>query len=188
MSVETSETGQLPTTGTWAVDPIHSTIAFKVKHHAVATFRGRFADVRGAYDASAGALTGSARAESVQVAMPMLRDHLLTDGFFDAERHPEITFASTSVAAQDGALSVEGDLTIRGVTKRVQATGTITGPSRVNRHDGTVNDHIGMDLETTIDRRDFGVSFNNELADGRLNLGWDVVLEFSLELSTPVEG
>jgi polyisoprenoid-binding protein YceI len=188
MSVEASQTGQLPATGTWTVDPVHSTVGFRVKHHAVGTFRGRFAEVAGSYDASAGTLTGSARAASVQVPIDMLRDHLLKEDFFDAEQHPEITFVSTSVTADGGALAVEGDLTLRGVTQRVQATGTISGPSRVAHYDGTVHDHIGMDLELTIDRRDFGVSFNNPLVDGQLNLGWDVGLEFALELSSPVEG
>ena len=188
MSVEASETGQLPATGVWTVDPMHSTVAFRVKHHAVGTFRGRFAEVEGSYDAAAGTLSGTARVESVQVPIPMLREHLLKEDFFDAERNPEITFVSTSVVAEEGALSVEGDLTLRGVTKRVEATGTIAGPSRVGHPDGTVHDHIGMDLDLTIDRRDFGVNFNNELVDGRLNLGWDVGLEFALELSSPVEG
>jgi polyisoprenoid-binding protein YceI len=180
-------TDGLPVTGAWAVDPRHSAVGFKVKHHAVATFGGRFAEVQGAYDASTGTLSGSARTDSVQVPIPLLRDHLVSDAFFDAESHPEITFASTSVTADDGALTVEGDLTLRGVTRRVTATGTISGPSRVAHYDGTVHDHIGMDLAVTIDRRDYGVSFNNELVDGRLNLGWDVRLEFALELSTPVE-
>ena len=187
MSVETSETGRLPATGTWTVDPMHSTVGFRVKHHAVGTFKGRFSEIEGSYDASTGTLTGSARADSVQVPIEMLRNHLVSDAFLDAENHPAITFVSTSVTAQDGALSVEGDLTLRGVTRRVRTTGAISGPSRVAHYDGSVHDHIGIDLELTIDRRDYGVSFNNELVDGRLNLGWDVVLEFALELSTPVE-
>jgi polyisoprenoid-binding protein YceI len=187
MSVEASETGQLPATGTWTVDPFHSTAGFRIKHHAVGTFRSGFAGVEGSYDASTGTLSGSVRTDSVQVTGP-LRDHLLTDAFFDAERNPTISFVSTSVTADGGALSVDGDLTLRGVTRPVHATGTISGPSRVQHYDGTVHDHIGIDLELTIDRRDFGVSFNNELVDGRLNLGWDVGLEFALELSTPVDG
>jgi polyisoprenoid-binding protein YceI len=179
-------TGGLPATGTWSIDPNHSTATFRVIHHAVATFRARFTEVEGTYDAASGTLRGSVAVSSVHVAMDMLRDHLQTDAFFDAANHPRIEFVSTSVTADGGALSVDGDLTIRGVTRPVHAEGTVSGPSRVARPDGSVNDHIGIDLATTIDRRDYGVSFNNELVDGRLNLGWEVELDLALELTSPV--
>lgn len=186
MSTATSQTSRLPVSRVWTVDPMHSSIGFAVTHHAVGTFRTGFDEFNGQYDPSTGALSGSARAHSVR-AFPMLHDTLLSPDFFDAEKHPEIGFASSAVKADGEVLTVEGELTIKGVAKPIQATGTISETSRVRHHDGTVRDHIGMDLTTEIDRRDFGVAFNNELFDGQLNLGWNVVLDFALELSAPVE-
>jgi polyisoprenoid-binding protein YceI len=187
MSVEATQTDRLPTTGVWTIDPLHSTAGFRVRHHAVASFRTRFADLEGSYDAATRTLRGTVGVDSVQV-IDMLRDHLQGDGFFDAANNPRIEFVSTSIAVDGGELTVDGDLTMRGVTRPVHATGTITGPSRVRRYDGATHDHIGIDLATTIDRRDFGVNFNNELLDGRLNLGWDVDLELALELTAPADG
>lgn len=176
----------LPTTRTWMVDPRHSSIGFAVKHHAVATFRAGFAEFEGAYDGATRTFSGTVQAASVQT-FEMLRNELVGPTFFDAEQHPAISFASTSVDADGGTLSVEGDLTLKGVTKRVRGSGTIVGPSTVAHYDGTVHDHIGVDLQFTIDRRDFGVDFNNELIAGGLNLSWDVQLELSLELAAPHE-
>jgi len=176
----------LPATRTWTVDARHSRVGFRVKHHAVAIFRSGFGDFEGRYEATTGSLTGSARVDSVQT-FDGLRSRMLEPDVFDAERHPTISFVSTSTRANGSGVTVEGDLTMRGVTRPVVATGTVSGTSRVRRYDGSVNDHFGLDLELTIDRREFGLDWNNELLDGRLNLGWDVTLELSLELSAPAE-
>jgi polyisoprenoid-binding protein YceI len=187
MSIDAVQAGRLPTTGTWTIDPRHSSIRFAVKHHAVATYRAGFGEFEGQYDAAARTFTGTVQATSVQT-FEMLRNDLVGDRFFEAERYPTISFVSSSVEERDGALIVEGDLTLKGATKRVRGEGTITGPSTVAHYDDTVHDHLGIDLELTIDRRDFGVDFNNELLAGGLNLGWDVRIELALELSAPVEG
>ena len=179
----------LPTTGVWELETRHSNVGFTVRSHSIATFRSSFGDVRGEYDADARKLSGSARVASVRT-FESLRDRLLEEDFFDGADHPEISFESTSIDADGDALVVEGDLTMKGVTKRVRATGTVLGTAPVYHYrTETVHEHLGIDLELTIDRRDFGVSFNNEIANGALNLGWDVTLELSLELfrTDPVE-
>jgi polyisoprenoid-binding protein YceI len=186
MSVEALQTGKLPTTRTWTVDPRHSSIRFSVKHHAVATYGAGFGEFEGQYDAAARTFSGAVQAGSVQT-FEMLRNELVGPQFFDAEQYPEISFVSTSVEEDGGTLAVEGDLTIKGVTKRVRGTGAVIGPSTVAHYDGTVHDHIGVDLELTIDRRDFGIDFNNELVAGGLNLSWDVKIALSLELSAPTD-
>jgi polyisoprenoid-binding protein YceI len=186
MSIEAVEAGRLPTTRTWTVDPLHSSIRFAVKHHAVATYRAGFGEFAGTFDAATRTFAGTVQAASVQT-FEMLRNDLVGERFFDAEKHPEMSFVSTSVQEQDGTLTVEGDLTLKGVTRGVRATGTIVGLSTVAHYDGTVHDHLGIDLDLTIDRRDFGIDFNNELLAGGLNLGWDVRIELALELSAPVD-
>lgn len=164
--------------GRWAVDPVHSSIGFSVGH-LVATFRAGFADVTGGYDADAGVLRGAVPVSSIDVRQDDLRAHLLSPEFFAADAHPEIRFVSTDVRrSADGGAEVAGDLTIRGVTRRVVATGTIGEPGP-NLAGGET---VAIELSTTVDRRDFGLDWNAELPGGRRAVGWDVTVSVSLEL------
>ena len=108
----------------------------------------------------------------------------MSEVFFDAQQYPTITFVSTTMETDGNRLCVTGDLTMKGTTRSVRAEGSVDGTSLVNHYNGTAHDHFGMELEMTIDRRDFGVDHNNTLLDGRINLGWDVAVHFSLEFST----
>ncbi len=162
--------------GTWAVDPVHSGIGFAIKHNTVMTFKGVF----GAFDASLvdGSLEGTARVASVQVDDPNLVAHLQTPDFFDAERHPELRFVSSSLEVEGDRITAAGDLTIKGTTASVELTGTIAGPVT----DGYGNQRLGLDLETTINRHDFGVSWNADLPGGGAMLDDDVLLTANLAL------
>src|SRR4051812_24621978 len=93
-------------TGTWTIDPAHSSAEFRVKHLALASFKGRFTDI----DATIadGRLEGTVPVESVTVKVPDLKSHLLSPEFFDAERHPEIRFVSTDVRGDGDDLVVGG--------------------------------------------------------------------------------
>jgi polyisoprenoid-binding protein YceI len=173
----------LPRTGVWNIDPVHSTARFAVRHHAVATFRAGFGELSGSYDADAGKLVGEVTVASVQVPMDLLRDHLQRAEFFDAEHHPVIRFESSAISAgAAGAITVEGDLTIKGTPRHVSASGSVREPVAVRHQDGSEADHFGIDVELEIDRRDYGVEFNTRLPGGAENLGWDVTLEIALEL------
>src|SRR3954449_11162502 len=140
-------------TGIWKSDPVHSQVGFAVKHMVVATFRGTFTDFDVALANEDGdpRLYGAVRADSVQVRDENLNGHLLSPDFFDAERYPEITFTSTGIRADAGDLVVDGGLTIKDVTKRVEARGQISGP--VAHPAG--GERIGIDLETQVDRTQF---------------------------------
>jgi polyisoprenoid-binding protein YceI len=179
--LSTTSLGLLPSTAIWNIDSRHSTARFSVRHHAVASFRAGFAPVSGSYDAEAGTLTGEVRIDAVQVPVEALRNHMQTPDFFDAAQFPTISFRSTSIQADDHDITVEGDLTIKGVTRRVSAAGTHTAPVLVGHPDGVELEHFGIDLSVTIDRRDYDVSFNNALPAGILNLGWDVKIDVALE-------
>ena len=120
-------TSPIPAGTTWAVDPVHSTVGFAVKHMVVSTFRGRFED----YDATLTAdedgtlrLEGRVAADSIAVKDENLAAHLKAPDFFDTERHPYITFSSTLVRADNGELIVDGELTIKGNTRPIEARGT----------------------------------------------------------------
>src|SRR5438874_11080566 len=121
--MSTTTIQQLPA-GTYNGDPVHSTFGFAIKHNGVSTFRGQFEQVEAELDD--GVLTGTAQVESVKTAIPDLKGHLLSPDFFSAEQTPTITFRSTDIRVADGGdVEVDGELTMRGVTKPVIATGAI---------------------------------------------------------------
>ncbi len=169
-------------TGTWKIDTVHSHVGFAVKHMVVATFRGRFEEYEGRLTAGedgAARLEGSVAVGSLVVKDENLAAHLQSPDFFDAENHPRISFASTAVrAGEDGGLEIDGALTIKGNTRPVRATGTITPP----HVDIAGNEKIGVELEAVVDRREFGLNWNAPLPKGGFALENDVRLQVSLEL------
>jgi polyisoprenoid-binding protein YceI len=174
-----------PFTGTFQADPVHSTIGFGVKYAGAGTFRGNFADVTASLTAGddGASLEGAAQVESISVQNPpQFRAHLLGAEFFDAEAHPEITFRSQGVElSDDGSARVEGELTIAGRTQNVTATGTWSEPVAAA---GGVN-RASLLVETTVDRRDFGIEWQMALPNGGDALGYDVTLEVNLALVQP---
>lgn len=169
--------------GTYALDPVHSSIGFAVKHMVVSTFRGTFAD----YDASVTvgedglpSLTGTVEVGSIQVKDPNLTAHLLTPDFFDVERHPQISFrTSGSRLADDGDLVVDGELTINGITRAVEARGSFNYVAA----DMGGGERLGVDLETVVDRNEFGLKWNAPLPKGGFALDNDVKLQVELEFA-----
>jgi polyisoprenoid-binding protein YceI len=171
------------TPGSYANDPVHSSVSFTVRHFGAGKFRGGFEDFDAGLEVDEnGKLTieGTVKVDSVHVREPRLAGHLKSPDFFDAERYPEIHFKSTSVTvADDGALEIEGDLTIKGTTKRVNATGELT----YTADDGYGNERAGVELSTTIDRTEYGVDFKAELPGGVAAVANEVTLTAELELS-----
>ena len=171
----TQQITEVPT-GTWSVDPVHSSVGFAVKHSGVMTFRGTFKE----FDAKLvdGRLEGTVAVASVVVDDPNLAGHLQTPDFFDAEQYPELRFSSNTIERDGDGVSIEGDLTLRGATKPVEIAGTITGPIT----DGYGNQRLGLDLETTVNRRDYGIDWSMELPSGEPGLADDVVVTANLAL------
>jgi polyisoprenoid-binding protein YceI len=167
-----------PLSGTYQADPVHSSIGFAVKHSGVSTFRAGFGDVQATVGAGDGGATleGSAAVESVTITEPPeFRAHVLSPEFFDAERHPRIGFRSSEVElADDGTVKVSGELEIRGVARAVEATGS-WAPAPGGRR-------LALELETTVDRRDFGIEWQMEAPGGGDILGYDVTITVALEL------
>jgi polyisoprenoid-binding protein YceI len=163
-------------TGTWSADKIHSTIGFEVEH-MVSTFRGRFED----YDAQLvdGKLVGTVAVPSVKVYDENLEAHLQSPDFFDAQLHPELRFESRELEIdEDGKVTLEGELTIKGTTKDVTAQGRYVHVEA----DMAGGERIGLQLEATVDRREFGLNWNAPLPKGGFVLGNDVTLQVALEL------
>ena len=174
MSITEQRTG-VPT-GTWRHDPVHSSISFAIKHNTVMTFSGQF----GQWEATLGdgRLEGSAKVASVRVEDENLAGHLQTPDFFDAEQFPELRFVSSGIERDGDRISIAGDLTIKGITRAVELAGTISGPVT----DGYGNERIGLELSTTLNRHDFGVSWNADLPGGGRILDDDVSVNASLAL------
>jgi polyisoprenoid-binding protein YceI len=168
-----------PFSGAYSAQPVASTFAFAVRHSGVFWFRGSLSDVAATLrgDGDALALEGSARVESISIVEPAaLRASVLGPEFFDAEHHPEITFRSTTLhLADDGRVDLDGELTIRGVTRPVAASGQYAPPRQL-----PFGEAAGMQLLTSFDRREFGFDWQMELPGGGNAVGWDVQVDIDL--------
>jgi polyisoprenoid-binding protein YceI len=176
-------------TGTFRAEPVPSTFAFGVRHSDTFTFRGALPEVAATLRADGDTLTleGAARVDSISVVEPEgMRASLLGSEFFDAENHPEVSFRSTEIRlADDGRAEVDGELTMKGIARPVSATGRYAAPRQA-----PFGEIAGLQLSTTIDRRDFGFDWQMELPDGGVAVGWEVELDIDLLLmrASPAEG
>jgi polyisoprenoid-binding protein YceI len=177
-----TETTAVIPTGTWSVDPIHSSVGFGVKHLGISTFRGSFPGPTGSLETSDGevvAVTGVVKTAGLTTQEAQLTGHLLSGDFFDAESNPEIRFTSTAVSpVAEGRFTIDGDLSIRGLSRPVRLDAEIDGigedPSGAAR--------IGISARGAIDRSDWGITFNIPLANGQFAIGERVALELQIEV------
>lgn len=179
MSTIAATRTELPA-GTWNVDPVHSQVGFAVKY-MIGTFRGSFSPVEATLTVGvdgAVELKGSTAAESIKVQDENLGTHLLSPDFFDVERTPVITFSASDIARDGDGVTVDGELTIKGISRPVTLTGTIADPIQ----DAYGNDRIGLTLTTTVDRTAFGLNWNVPLPTGEPALANDVSLTAELYL------
>lgn len=168
--------------GVWSVDATFSSVTFSVRHLGVRDYRVGFREIDGALDAGAGALEISVALHSLDLNQPDIRERLLSAEFLDAADHPDVRFVASEIRAADDArdISVPGALTIHGVTRGVEASGRIgvPGPALL-----TGLDQVTVELAVTIDRREFGLDWQEELPDGGQTLSNDVTIEAVLELA-----
>ena len=166
----------------WTIDAKHSLVQFAVKHMMFTTVRGRFAEVRGTItcpdeaDPSCASVEAEIAAASIDTGDETRDAHLRGEDFLDAEQYPAITFKSTRVERTgENELRVVGDLTIRGVTREVTLDTTYNGRG-TNPYGQEV---AGFTAETTINRKDFGLTWNVALEAGGLLVGdkLDVLIE-----------
>jgi polyisoprenoid-binding protein YceI len=161
-------------TGTFVADPVHSHVGFEVPY-AVATFSGEVTDFTATL--ADGHLEGSAKIESITLRDESLSAHVLSPEFFDAERHPVLTFSGDVVRDGDRA-TVEGEITMKGITRPATLVGTIVGPT-VDHFGAT---RVGLKLETVVDRTAFDMKWNMPLPNGEPALANEVTLKADLTL------
>jgi polyisoprenoid-binding protein YceI len=161
------------TVGTWKLDTVHSSVGFDIAYLG-GTFRGQFREVEAELDLGEpqATLVGAASVASVDVKDENLAVHLQSPDFFDAERYPELRFVARDLEVDGEEVTARGELTIKDVTKPVVVTGTISQPLT----DPYGNERIGLEVGTTVDRTDFGVSWNAELPNGQPALSNEVRL------------
>jgi len=169
-----STTEQQQATGTFAADPVHSHVGFEVPY-AVATFSGEVTDFTATL--VDGHLEGSAKIESIKLKDENLQAHVLSPEFFDAERHPVLTF-SGDLARDGDRATIDGEITMKGITRPATLEGTIVGPT-VDHFGAT---RIGLKLDTVVDRTDFDMKWNMPLPNGEPALGNEVTLKADLTL------
>jgi len=174
MSTITETQAGIPT-GTFTADTVHSTVTFEVPY-AVATFRGEVATFEAGL--ADGHLAGKAEISSLSVKDENLEAHLLSPEFFDAERHPIVSFEGDLVRGDGDAVSIDGEITIKGVTRPATLTGTIVGPA-VDHFGKT---RVGLELSTVVDRTEFGINWNMQLPNGDPALANEVTLTAELTL------
>jgi polyisoprenoid-binding protein YceI len=179
MTTETASIQQIPA-GTWAVDPVHSSVGFAVTHNGVTTFRSGFdrfeAHLTGGEQPR---LAGTVEVESIAIDEEMLKGHLLSPEFFDTQRFPQLRFSSTELSVgEDGSARVAGELEIHGETRSVEASGRFAHLSE----DAQGGARIGLSIEATVDRRDFGLDWQAELPSGGEVLEYAVTISVELEL------
>jgi polyisoprenoid-binding protein YceI len=167
-----------PLSGTYNADPIHSSFGFAVRYQGVSLFKGTLGEV--AATLADGRLEGTAKVESISIRTPeQFRAHVLGEEFFDAANHPEVAFSSTKLdLGEDGSADVEGELTIKGITKPVHATGTWTAPSA----DAFGNSRGHLNLEAVIDRTEWDINWNMALPSGGNVLANEVTLTVEISL------
>lgn len=180
MATETIQQQEIPA-GTWAVDPVHSSIGFAVTHNGVTTFRSGF----DRYDARLTGgeqprLEGTVEVESIAIDEEMLKGHLLSPEFFDTQRFPQLRFTSTELSVgEDGTLRVLGELEIRGEKREVEASGRFAHLGG----DLAGKERVGFSVETTVDRRNFGLDWQAQLPSGGDVLDYAVTISVELELT-----
>jgi polyisoprenoid-binding protein YceI len=162
--------------GTWSIDPSHSTVEFRIRHLGLATVKGRAPVVSGAITGGEQpSIAGVVDVASITTFDATRDEHLRSPEFFDVARFPELSFESTEVGQDGGGLVATGLLTIKGVSKPVTLRGELVG----SETDPWGNERIGVDFETTIDRTAWGLTWNAPLPGGGFLLPDTVTLAAS---------
>ena len=167
--------------GTWAVDPIHSTVGFSVKHLGIATVRGKFEEFEGTLeigdsDESARAY-GTVQGVSINTGDDGRDEHLRSADFFGVEQNPELRFESTEITHVDeDTFEITGDLSMHGVTKPVTLKAEVQGTET----DPWGNERVALEVTGQLNRGDWDMTFNQALGSGNLLVGEKVKLSLDI--------
>ena len=168
-------------TGTWMIDPVHSEVGFSVRHMMVSKVRGKFTKFSGqivtADDVLGSSVTAEIELASIETGAEQRDAHLRSPDFFDTANHPVMTYRSTGIRAQGDGYVVDGELTLKGVTKSVPLTLELNGFGP-DAYGGT---RAGFTATAEINRQDFGVSWNAAMETGGVVVSDKVAIHLEIE-------
>ena len=171
-------------TTTWNIDPIHSTVQFKIKHMMISNVKGEFSSVRGSLeldkvDIENSRVQGEIDAATINTREAQRDAHLKSADFFNVEKFPTLSFRSTKVSKKSTEeLTVAGDITIHGISRPVVfAVEALSEPAK----DPWGNTRIGLSAATKINRKDFGLTWNAALETGGILVGEEVTITLDLQ-------
>ncbi len=164
------------------VDKAHSEVGFSVKHLMISNVKGKFLEYDGSIDydikkQTFNSLSAKINAKSIDTGIVKRDNHLRSEDFFHADKHPNLTFVMTKYDADGDEGTMEGDLTIRGVTRSVKLDVEINGVIK----DFNGNTRVGFTIEGKINRKDFGLTWNKALEFGGVAVGDKVKMLIELE-------
>ncbi|MGF7230875.1 YceI family protein [Arachidicoccus sp.] len=170
---------------TYKIDPLHSSVSFKIRHLLISNVTGQFTNFEATLekpgdDFSGAKVTFVAQTNSVDTNNEQRDNHLKSADFFDAENHPEIKFVSTGVQKSDEeSYKITGDLTIKNITKAVTINATFNGETT----DGYGQVKIGFEGDTKVNRKEFGLTWGMVTEAGQVVVGDDVKLQFDVQFT-----
>ncbi len=182
MTAVTTETG-IPgyEAATWTIDPVHSEVGFSVRHMMVSKVRGRFAKFSGhivtAEDPAKSSVTAEIDLGSISTGQDQRDDHIRSADFFEVETYPTMTYKSTGVRVEDGEYVLDGELTLKGVTRSVPLRLELNGFGP-DAYGGT---RAGFTATGELNRRDFGVNFSAPMANGGAVVADKISLHLEIE-------
>lgn len=167
---------------TYHIDVTHSQVTFKVKHLGISTVTGTFGVFEGSLDLDPESMTLSRAAATIDAAsidtgVEKRDEHLRSADFFDVAKFPQIVFVSRGIEPEGDELTIAGDLTLHGVTKRIELAAEITGAAT----DPWGNERVAIRASTAINRKDFGLGWNQVLETGGLLVGEEVQIELEVQ-------
>ncbi len=166
----------------YAIDPVHSSVGFSIRHLLISNVKGDFNEFSGTIEFDEADITKSSvdvviKTASIDTDNVNRDQHLASADFFDAEKFPEITFKSSKIEKSENGLTMTGLLTMHGVTKEIIIPFEFIGKVK----DPMNNEVVGFEGKTTLDRKEFGITWNKTLDEGGLALGNEVKIELNIE-------
>lgn len=177
MTIVSDTSATIIPTGTWSIDPVWSALEFEIEKLGLVTVKGRVPGFSGTIEGGESpSIVGTVDASTITTFDETRDGHVQAPEFFDTDRYPELRFESTAVETKGDKLVVQGDLTIKGITKPIELKGSFVGAGV----DPYGNDRIGIELAGTVDRTDFALNWNAPLPGGNFLLPNEVVLRANL--------
>ena len=167
--------------GTWTIDPVHSDVSFTVRHMMVSKVRGHFRTFEGTFttaeDPADSTVSATIKLDSIDTNQEQRNAHIRSADFFEVEKYPEMTYTSTAVRVDGDDWIIDGDLTLKGITKQVSLTLEVNGFGP----DAYGGIRAGFTAKGEINRHDFNVSFNPALEGGGVVIGDKVTIVLEIE-------